>query len=104
MDLKDVIAKVNEVAMEAHNAFHAGHQDVAEAYLRKSLDQIQMYFDEQTKPAGDVTESATSEKSAETLPETPAEVPGDSVAAAALGSQAAASEVLPASQFEKPSQ
>ncbi len=104
MDLKNVIATVNEKAMEAHNAFHAGHRLPAEEYLRQSLDEIQMYFDEQTKPAGDVPESPTSAKSIETLTETQAKVDPPGVQPAVIDPDAPAPEVLPASQFQKPTQ
>ena len=84
MDLKDVIEDVRVKAIEAHNAFHAGHGDVAENYLGEISVAIDAYFIKPTTPAGDVTESATSEKPAETQTEKPAEVPGAQVRPAAV--------------------
>ena len=104
MDLKDVIAKVKVGQEEAELAFHAGHHEVSENFLMQAMVLLCKYFDEKTKPAGDVTESATSEKPADEQTETPAEVP-DAQAAAAPGAQAAASQVKPPGlQGEKPPQ
>lgn len=87
MDLKDVIATVREKAIEAHNAFHAGHHDVAEQYLAGIRAQIVEYERAPEQRTEDVTESATSEKPAEASPATPA-APG--------GPAAQAGAVLPA--------
>ncbi len=85
MDLKEVVAKAKNIAESANSSFHAGRLDDAENYLMAEMQTIARYFDAKTKPAGDVTESATSEKAAEVTDEKPAEVPG---------------AVLPASQFD----
>ena len=87
MDLKDVVQRVRDSATEAELAFRAGHPDVAERYLMDQMVDIRKYFDEKTSPAGDVTESATSEKPEETSTEKPEQVPG---------------AVLPAKQFVSP--
>ena len=104
MDLKDVISDVYAWAGEAHSAFHAGHHVKAEEYLAAIENEIGKYMTENPVPAGNVTESATSEKAGETLPETQAKVSGPGVQPAVIDPAAPASEVLPASQFEKPIQ
>ncbi len=91
MDLKDVIVTVRERAMEATNAFHAGHHDVAEQYLLEQLLEIQKYFNEKPTPAGDVTESTSSSPDAGPPEEKPAAVPGAS-AQPAVGDPAAAAQ------------
>ncbi len=73
MDLKDVIADVSEKAIEAHNAFHAGHGDVAENNLDEIRLKVAAYFDLTVQLRGDVTESVTSEKPEATLAATPAQ-------------------------------
>lgn len=85
MDLHDVLGTVELAYGEAKRAFHAGHHDDSEKLLMEVMLALGKYFDERTTPAGDVTESATSEKPAEEKTETPAEAPG---------------AVLPASQFD----
>jgi len=84
MDLKDVVAIAAHTATEAGLAFHAGHHDESEKLLMELMVGLGKYFDEKTTPAGDVTESATSEEPADELKEWPGEVPG---------------AVLPATQF-----
>lgn len=84
MDLKDVIASVDKKAMEAHNAFHAGHHDVAKGYLDRIGSEIANYLYSGETPAGDVTESATSEKPKETSKEKPAQGPKAAVRPAAV--------------------
>lgn len=93
MDLKEAIEKAKNIAESAHSSFHAGRLDDAENYLMEEMQTIARYFDATTKPAGDVTESATSEKPAAPSMEKPAEVPG------APAQTAEAGPVLPASQF-----
>ncbi len=104
MDLKDVVANSQVTSAEALSAFNAGHHDKAEGILMAQMIETGEYFGERTTPAGDVTESATSEKPAETLEETQAKVSGPGVHPAVIDPDAPASEVLPASQFEKPTQ
>ncbi len=79
MDLKEIIAKVKNIAESAHSSYHAGRDGNAEEYLGKIRREITAYFEGPAKPAGDVTESATSEKPADEKKETPAEVPGAQV-------------------------
>jgi len=64
MDLREVIAKAKNIAESAHSSFHAGRLDDAENYLMVEMQTIARYFDAKTTPAGDVTETATSEKPA----------------------------------------
>jgi len=104
MDLKDVVAKVEIEATEAVNAYNAGHHDRAENHLAKIGVMVGGYQPRFEASKADVTESATIEKPKEDAHETPAQVPGDSAQPATPGAAAAAGKVLPASQFEKPSQ
>lgn len=92
MDLKDVVQNVKEKANEAHSAFHAGHQDNARKYLAGIRAEIVQFEQENPAPAGEVTESTTSEKPAESpmgrlagvpgAPATPAQTPGAKIAQA----------------------
>lgn len=104
MDLKDVIQKAVEGVDEAQRAYHAGHHEDAESFLEGVNDYMTLYFGEAPPRPKDGTQSTTSEKANETLPETPAEAPGPEVPQVPMDPAAAASEVLPASQFEKPTQ
>jgi len=92
MELKEVIAKAKNIAESAHSSFHAGRLDDAENYLMVEMQTIARYFDAKTKPAGDVTESATSETETEQPAETPAK---------AAGPAAQAGAVLPAAAAQK---
>lgn len=76
MDLTELVRNAHERANEALKAFNAGHQDRAEKQLMAQMLETGKYFDQKTTPAGDVTETATSEKPAEIPEEKPAEVPG----------------------------
>ena len=104
MDLKDVIATVDQEANEAHRAFHAGHKENAEQHLMTTMMTIGKYLDEQTTPAGDVTESATSSQDAKAETEKPAAVPGAPAKARGVVPFADPSKPLPASQFVQPNQ
>lgn len=104
MDLKEAIEKVKIKAESAHSSFHAGRQHDAENYLGETRTVIQAYFGELDPYAGNVTELATSEKSAETLEETQAKVSGPGVHPAVVDPVVEPGEVLPASQFAKPNQ
>jgi len=75
MDLREVIEKVKIAADSAHSSFHAGRRDDAERYLYKVGNLVVGCLPMPATPAGDVTESATSEKPAEEHAEKPAEVP-----------------------------
>ena len=89
MDLKDVIEKVNEQAMEAHNAFHAGQHDVAEVHLGRIWWLIEDELPKTGRPQSDVTESITSEKPAALPEEKPEELLGDAVNPAAYSRELA---------------
>ena len=104
MDLKDVVEKVNRDALEALNAFHAGHHDTAEKYLYEIEKQVVEYLRVPASPAGDVTESATSEKPDEVQKDTPAKVLGDSAQPVTPGAAAAAQQVGQSPEAEKPTQ
>lgn len=91
MDLKDVIAKVNKQAMEAHNAFHAGHHDVAELHLGRIWWLIEDGLPGHGTKKSDVTESATSEKMDAELKELPHPAVGPEAQPAA-GDPAAAAQ------------
>ena len=104
MDLKEIVAKNKNIAESAHSSFHAGRLDDAENYLMVEMQTIARYFNGKTTSAGDVNESATSEKPAETLEETQEKVSGPGVHPAVVDPAPAAGKVLPASQFAKPTQ
>ena len=84
MDLKDVIADLDRTAKEAHNAFHAGHHDVAENYLMEQMLETCAYFDGKITLPEHVTKSATNETPPAEQSEKPAEVPGAQVRPAAV--------------------
>lgn len=92
MDLKAVIASVNDKAMEAHNAFHAGHHDVAKGYLDRIGSEIATYLYKPATPAADVTESATTVKDSETLAETQEKVSAPGVHPAVIDPDAVAQQ------------
>lgn len=73
MDLKEVIEKVNADAMEAYNAFHAGHKDVAEEHLARVAVLIDDYEPLYPKQHEDVTKSAQGENMGENTVSIPAE-------------------------------
>ncbi len=104
MDLKDVISDVYAWAGEAHSAFHAGHHVKAEEYLAAIENEIGKYMTENPVPAGNVTESATSEKAGETLPETQAKVSGPGVQPAVIDPAAAARQIGQGQADQKPTQ
>ncbi|GAI71861.1 unnamed protein product [marine sediment metagenome] len=104
MDLKDVVSSVYANAAEAHKAFHAGHHDTAEEYLKEISVTLAGYWTEENRPSAVVAEQATREKQDETLAETPVEEPGAPAQPAAVDLVAPASEVLPASQLQTPPQ
>ena len=58
MDLKDVIATVDQEADEAHRAFHAGHNDNAEGHLMTVMLKICVYFDAKITLPEHVTEAS----------------------------------------------
>ncbi|MBA7630458.1 hypothetical protein ES703_37980 [subsurface metagenome] len=104
MDLKDVVANLQVTSAEALSAFNAGHHDKAEERLMAQMIETGKYFDEKTKPAGDVTGSATSEKPAESLEETQAKVSGSGVHPAVIDPVAAAQQIGTGSVEPKPPQ
>lgn len=104
MDLKDVVESVRQKAIEVHNAFHAGHPDVAENYLRGIRAEIMDYEKDKATPERDVTESATSETPAETSKATPAQPAGPPAKAPGVVPFVDPPKILPASQFAKPNQ
>jgi len=93
MDLKDVVQDVKYRAEEAHSAFHAGHPENAEKELYAIEKLVVEYLRMPATPAGDVTESPTSEKPNEVQTETPAEVPGAPVQPGAVNPADAARSV-----------
>lgn len=104
MDLKDVIATCKQEQKEAELAFHAGHHDNAEGHLMAAMLMTGKYFDEKTTPAGDVTESATSETPAENSKTTPAQPQGPAAQAAGIVPFVDHPKIHPASRLEKPNQ
>lgn len=60
MDLKDVIAKVENEVKEAGLAFHAGHHEVANRMLRNAYAAIRHYFSELSpEQVNELTETTT---------------------------------------------
>lgn len=104
MDLKDVVQSVQHSALEASNAFHAGHHDNAEKYLYEIEKLVVEYLRMPSLRDGDVTGSATSETPTETLQETQAKVSGPGVQPAVIDPDTPDSKALPATQFVKPTQ
>lgn len=93
MDLKDVVSSVYANAAEAHKAFHAGHHDTAENYLKSVMIQVGKYLGEEAPESALVAEQATSEKPAETLEETQAKVSGPGAQPAVIDPAAAARSI-----------
>ncbi len=87
MDLREVIEKVKYSAESAHSSFHAGRREDAENHLFAVEKLVVEYLRMPASPAGDVTESAISEKPDEVPLASAPEVPG---APAQLDSPAAA--------------
>ena len=104
MDLKDVVEKVNRDALEALNAFHAGHHDTAEKYLYEIEKKVVEYLRVPATPAGDVTKSATSETSAEKKEEKLAQDPGSPAQPAATPGADAAEQMRKFQAEEKQTQ
>ncbi|MBA7636122.1 hypothetical protein ES703_43737 [subsurface metagenome] len=90
MDLKDVVSSVYANAAEAHKAFHAGHHDTAENYLKSVKIQVEKYLDEKPPTSAEVAEQVTSAMGDETLTETQAKVSGPGVQPAVIDPVAAA--------------
>jgi len=79
MDLKDVVSSVYANAAEAHKAFHAGHHDTAENYLKSVMIQVGKYLDEKKLTPAEVTEQANGDTPDTVLAEQPVQDPGSSV-------------------------
>jgi len=104
MDLKDLVAKYLENGEEAFRAFNAGHPETSEKLFKRNEDLIREYFAGKAPPAGDVTESTTSEKTAETSQATPAQPAGHAAKAPGVVPFVAPPKIHPASRLEKPNQ
>lgn len=104
MDLKEVIADVHNKAYEADKAFKAGNEEEAKTYLADVRAILEAYTEVPATPAGDVTESVTSEKAKQASQETPAQVTGAQAQPAGVVPFADPSKPLPASQFVQPNQ
>ena len=76
MDLHDVADIVEEHAIEAHRAIHAGHSETCYKYFKVIMEQIRAYFEQMSPAEVAALAEVTSEKPLETLPEKPDEVPG----------------------------
>jgi len=79
MDLKEAIERVKTAAESAHSSFHAGRHEDAENYLFEVEKVVVEYLRMTATPAGDVTETATSETETEQSEETPEKAAGDRV-------------------------
>lgn len=104
MDLKDVVSSVYANAAEAHKAFHAGHHDTAENYLKSVMIQVEKYLGEKSPTSAEVVEQVTSEMDVESQKETPVEDPGSSESPAKPAAQFLGENVGQVVQSEKPNQ
>ena len=60
MDLETILATVMKNTEEASRAFHAGHRDVSEKYLRETRTAIGDFFEVKTQEGGWFKEEAQS--------------------------------------------
>jgi len=104
MDLKDLIKEYLENGEEAFRAFNAGHPETSEKLFKRNGDLIREYFAGKATPVGDVTKSATSEKTAETSQATPVQPAGPEAKAPGVVPFVAPPKIHPASRLEKPNQ
>jgi len=104
MDLKDVVSSVYANAAEAHAAFHAGHHDTAENYLKSVKIQVEKYLDEKKLTPAEVVEQVTSSMGDEHQKETLVEDPGSSESTAKPAAQFLGENVGQVIQSEKPNQ
>ena len=104
MDLKDLVQNVRDKANEAHNAFHAGHHDVAEQYLAGIRAQILEYERAPEQRTEDVTKLATTEKPDEDQKDTPAKALGAQSQPAVVDPAAAAQQIGQGQEPSKPTQ
>jgi len=104
MDLREVVERVLNTAKSAYSSFHAGRPADAEKYLYVLEKLVVDYSSMQATTAGDVTETATSEKPAESLEETQAKVSGPGVHPAVIDPAAAAQQIGKRQANEKPTQ
>ena len=104
MDLKEIIEKAKNIAESAHSSFHAGRMDDAENYLMVEMQTIARYFEAKTKPAGDVTQSASSSPDEEAQKEKQDEVPSAQARPAAIPGARAAQQYGGSLTDEKPTQ
>lgn len=76
MDLREAVERVKTASEGANSSFHAGRKGEAERYLYEIEKLVVEYLRMPATPAGDVTESATSEKPEASQKETPAQAEG----------------------------
>lgn len=104
MDLHDVADIVEEHAMEAHRAFHAGHKEVTYEYFKTIMETIRECFNTMSPQEASELAKATSEKEIQDQTEKPAEVPGAVVKPTAVDPAAAAQQIGSPQGPEKPLQ
>ena len=104
MDLKDVIKSNREKAIEAHNAFHAGHHDVAENFLMEQMLKTCAYFDGKITLPEHVKQANDTSSHEDKLPATPAQAPGAEVPRPGVVPFQNPPKIHPASRLEKPDQ
>ena len=104
MDLKDVIAIVDQEANEAHRAFHAGHHENAEKHLYTIEKTVVEYLRMPATPAGDVTKATEKQVPEDEQKEKPAEVPGAPAPIRGVVPFAAARQNSQSPEAEKPTQ
>ena len=104
MDLKDMIAELDKGADEAHRAFHAGHYEVAEEFLRTVAHKIAEYLGMKTIEQEHVTEATDIQTPANEQTEKPAAAPGASLHPGPFGPDAAARQAGHPEEAEKQTQ
>ena len=104
MDLHTVADIVEEHAIEAHRAIHAGHPETSYEYFKTIMEQIRAFFNEMSPEEVGALAKTTSEKAEEAPRETPAEVPGARLHQAAVDPAGDTRELPAVPESEKPTQ
>ena len=102
MDLHTVADFVEDLAIEANKAIHAGHPETSYKYFKTIMEQIRTLFNEMSPNEVAALAETTSEKPAETQTEKPVEVPGAQIRPAAVVPEKLAQQAhqVPESQIE----
>jgi len=104
MDLHTVADIVEEHAIEAHTAVHAGHPETTYEYFKTIMEQIRTFFNEMSPAEVAALAETTSEKPKETSQETPAQGPEAAVQPGGIVPFENLPKIHPASRAEKQTQ